>query len=153
MYDESKKMKTAGRLAVVVLAIALAVPGLCQGGRYAIVRPADASLPHAFAAEELQLHLKLVEVHRSFGAPLYDYIMELGPIVKDRFPEAVIHFLVYRKEQTQRPPVGFGKWPDNFAAMFAPIDDDRFEIWLSLKLDEKGGLLCDRGIFIKVDGP
>ena len=29
--------------------------------------------------------------------------------------------------------------------------DDRFEIWLSLKLDEKGGLLCDRGIFVKVD--
>ena len=68
--------------------------------------------------------LKLVEVHRSSGAPLYDYIMELGPIVKERFPEAVIHSLVYRKEQTQRPPVGFGKWPDNFAAMFAPIDDD-----------------------------
>ena len=29
--------------------------------------------------------------------------------------------------------------------------DDRFEIWLSLKLDEKGGLLCDRAIFVKVE--
>ena len=67
---------------------------------------------------------KLAEVHRSSGAPLYDYLIELGPIVKARFPEAVIHFLVYRKEQTQRPPVGFGEWPDNVAAMFAPIDDD-----------------------------
>ena len=41
------------------LAAMLVAPGLCFGARYAIVRPADASLPHAFAAEELQLHLKL----------------------------------------------------------------------------------------------
>ncbi len=67
---------------------------------------------------------RVSEEHRSPGAPLYDYLIELGPVVKERFPEAIIHFLVYRKEQTQRPPVGFGKWPDNLAAMFAPIDDD-----------------------------
>ena len=67
---------------------------------------------------------KLVEAHHASGAPLFDYLIELGPVVKEKFPEAVIHFLVYRKDQTQRPPVGFGKWPDNLAAMFAPIDDD-----------------------------
>ena len=74
-------MKAVERFAVAVLTIALAVPGLCQGGRYAIVRPADASLPHAFAAEELLLHLKLAlgeEVPIVDAAPDGAAAFELG---------------------------------------------------------------------------
>ena len=29
--------------------------------------------------------------------------------------------------------------------------DDRFEIWLSLKTDDEGGLLCDRAVFVRVE--
>ena len=68
--------------------------------------------------------LALSKKYGSKGAPLFDYLHELAPIVKARYPEATIHFLVYRKEQTQRPPVGMPPWPDNLAAVFAPIDND-----------------------------
>ena len=66
----------------------------------------------------------LVRRYGSRGAPLFDFLHELAPKVKAKYPKALLHFLVYRKEQTQRPPVGFGKWPDNLAAVFAPIDND-----------------------------
>ena len=68
--------------------------------------------------------LALSKKYKSKGAPLFDYLHELAPVVKAKYPEAVIHFLVYRKEQTQRPPVGMPPWPDNLAAVFAPIDND-----------------------------
>ena len=68
--------------------------------------------------------LALSKKYQSKGAPLFDYLHELAPIVKAKYPEATIHFLVYRKEQTQRPPVGMPSWPDNLAAVFAPIDND-----------------------------
>ena len=66
----------------------------------------------------------LVERHGSVGAPLFDFLRELAPRAKREFPELTIHFLVYRKDQTQKPPVGMEAWPDNLAAVFAPIDDD-----------------------------
>lgn len=66
----------------------------------------------------------LVKKYKSRGAPLFDFLHELAPKVKTRHPEAIIHFLVYRKEQTQHPPVGMPPWPDNLAAVFAPIDND-----------------------------
>ncbi|HNX04259.1 MAG TPA: DUF4838 domain-containing protein [Opitutales bacterium] len=66
----------------------------------------------------------LVNKCHSQGAPLFDYLHEVAPKVKAEFPEAILHFLVYRKEQTQRPPVGLPPWPDNLAAVFAPIDND-----------------------------
>ena len=68
--------------------------------------------------------LALSKKYKSKGAPLFDYLHELAPLVKAKHPEATIHFLVYRKEQTQRPPVGMPPWPDNLAAVFAPIDND-----------------------------
>ena len=60
----------------------------------------------------------------SFGGPFFDYLLEVGPQVKAKHPKAKLHFLVYRKEQTQHPPKGIGKFPDNMCAVFAPIDDD-----------------------------
>ena len=74
-------MKAVESFAVAALAIALAAPGLCHGARYAIVRPPDASPPHAFAAEELQLHLKLAlgeEVPIVDAAPEGVAAFELG---------------------------------------------------------------------------
>lgn len=68
--------------------------------------------------------LKLTKAHQSAGAPLFDFLRELGPKVKAEYPEVIIHFLVYRREQTQRAPVGMLDWPDNLAATFAPIDND-----------------------------
>ena len=37
--------------------------------------------------------------------------------------------LVYRKAQTQRPPKGIERLPDNFVPQFAPIDDDFSKDW------------------------
>lgn len=66
----------------------------------------------------------LKEKYGSVGGPLFDYLLELSPVVRQRFPELIIHFLVYRKDQTQKPPRVTERWPDNLAAVFAPIDDD-----------------------------
>ena len=62
--------------------------------------------------------------YASFGGPFFDYLLEAGPQVREKYPKAKLHFLVYRKEQTQRPPKGIAKFPDNMSAVFAPIDDD-----------------------------
>ena len=67
---------------------------------------------------------ELVRRYGSVGGPLFDFLLELAPVAKARFPELVVHTLVYRKDQTQRPPKGERRWPDNLAAVFAPIDDD-----------------------------
>ena len=66
----------------------------------------------------------LAEKYASVGGPLFDYLLELSPKVKAAYPKANIHFLVYRKEQTQKPPKGIERFPDNLIAVFAPIDDD-----------------------------
>ena len=69
--------------------------------------------------------LALTKKHKSVGAPLFDFLLELAPKAKKEFPELTIHFLVYRESQTQTPPVGMPeRWPDNLAAVFAPIDND-----------------------------
>jgi len=66
----------------------------------------------------------LVRRYGSRGGPLFDFLLEFAPKAKARFPKAIVHFLVYRKEQTQSPPKGMKPWPDNLAAVFAPIDND-----------------------------
>ena len=69
--------------------------------------------------------LAITEKHKSIGAPLFDFLLELAPKAKKEFPDLTIHFLVYRESQTQTPPVGMPeRWPDNLAAVFAPIDND-----------------------------
>lgn len=66
----------------------------------------------------------LARKYKSTGGPLFDYLVELAPKVKDAFPELVIHFLAYHKDSTQPPPVMADRFPDNVAAVFAPLDDD-----------------------------
>ncbi|MCC6579493.1 MAG: DUF4838 domain-containing protein [Phycisphaeraceae bacterium] len=55
------------------------------------------------------------------GAPLFDYLVELCNVVKEKYPKAWISTLGYRQSQTQTPPKGRAL-PDNFAVVFAPID-------------------------------
>ena len=65
----------------------------------------------------------LVEREGTPGAPLFDYLTELGPQVRERYPEAWISTLAYRKEQSEVPP-RTTKLPDNVIIVFAPIDDN-----------------------------
>ncbi len=57
------------------------------------------------------------------GAPLYDYLVELGAAVKQQYPAAYLTTLAYRKNQTEAPPRTI-KLPDNVIIIFAPIDDN-----------------------------
>lgn len=65
----------------------------------------------------------LVEREGTPGAPLFDYLAELGPKVKQAYPNAKISTLAYRKEQSEIPPRNL-KLPDNIIVIFAPIDDN-----------------------------
>ncbi|OQA83709.1 MAG: hypothetical protein BWY31_02797 [Lentisphaerae bacterium ADurb.Bin242] len=62
------------------------------------------------------------------GGPLFDCLIELAPVVKEKYPENLISFLVYRKNQTQIPP-DVKKLPDNLMGVFAPIDDNFAADW------------------------
>jgi hypothetical protein len=57
------------------------------------------------------------------GAPLFDYLAELGPQLKARFPEAAVSTLAYRKVQSEPPPRTI-RLPDNVIVIFAPINDN-----------------------------
>jgi hypothetical protein len=63
------------------------------------------------------------------AGPLLDAILEFCPEAMERWPRHAIKMLVYRKKQTQRPPVNLTRLPDNFIAQFAPIDDDFSQDW------------------------
>ncbi|MCX7597738.1 MAG: DUF4838 domain-containing protein [Armatimonadetes bacterium] len=65
----------------------------------------------------------LVEREGTPGAPLFDYLAELGPQVSRAYPDARISTLAYRKEQSEIPPKTI-KLPDNVIVIFAPIDDN-----------------------------
>ena len=67
----------------------------------------------------------LVEKYGTPGAPLFDYLKELGEKLLAERPGAYVHFLSYRRSQTQKPPnEAFGRFPDNVIPVFAPIDGD-----------------------------
>ena len=70
-------------------------------------------------------------LERKYGTtagPLLDAILEFCPEVARRWPQHGIKMLVYRKDQTQRPP-NLTRLPDNFVPQFAPIDDDFSKDW------------------------
>jgi hypothetical protein len=73
----------------------------------------------------------LEERYRSPGGPLYDYLLELCPLLLDRHPRARIITLAYRRAQTQKPPVlpEGQKLPANLIIDFAPIEDNYFADW------------------------
>ena len=71
----------------------------------------------------------LEEKYGTPAGPLLDVFMELCPKAAQQFPDKALMTLVYRKNQTQRPPKGLAAMPDNFVAHFAPIDDDFAKDW------------------------
>ena len=73
--------------------------------------------------------LALEKKYECVGGPFYDYLFELAKTVKAKHPEAYIHFLAYRKAQSQKPPKGVTKLPENLIVVFAPIDDDQLKPW------------------------
>lgn len=71
---------------------------------------------------------KLAERYGATGGPLIDYLLELSAKLRERYPEAMVKFLAYRKEQSQRPPK-IDRLPDNLVVVFAPIDDNFAADW------------------------
>ena len=63
------------------------------------------------------------------SGPLVDFLLEFCPQAAARFPHVRIVTLVYRKAQSQKPPKGIERMPDNFTAHFAPIDDNFARDW------------------------
>lgn len=67
--------------------------------------------------------LKLIEREHAPGAALFDFLAEVGPILKSKYPEAFISTLAYRRAQTEAPPQNI-TLPDNVILIFAPIDNN-----------------------------
>ena len=67
--------------------------------------------------------------YRTPAAAYFVYLLELSKAVAEKFPQNRIGFSAYRKAQTQIPPTGFGKMPDNLVVKLAPIDDDFSKSW------------------------
>lgn len=63
------------------------------------------------------------------GGPLLDLLLAYSPEVAARWPEQKMLMLAYRKEQTEIPPSGLERLPDNLVPDFAPIDDDFSKGW------------------------
>ena len=72
----------------------------------------------------------LEEKYGTPGGPLLDLILSFAPEVAARYPDQKLLMLAYRKKQTEIPPKGFARLPDNFVPDFAPIDDDFSKSWL-----------------------
>ena len=68
---------------------------------------------------------KLEGKYGCIGGPLYDYILEACPEVAKELPAIKISTLAYRKAQSEAPPKGVDKMPDNWICDFAPVDDDQ----------------------------
>ena len=75
----------------------------------------------------------LKKKYQSPGGPLYDYLFELCPIVKQQHPDVMIHTLAYRLAQTQKPPImPAGRvFPDNLIVQFANVQDNADVDWNS----------------------
>ncbi|MFH0795520.1 MAG: DUF4838 domain-containing protein [Candidatus Omnitrophota bacterium] len=67
--------------------------------------------------------LELIEREHTPGAPLFDFLAELGPILKRKYPEAFISTIAYRRAQTEVPPQNI-TLPENVIIIFAPIDNN-----------------------------
>jgi len=63
--------------------------------------------------------------------PIYDYLVELCGLLKEKHPGVYVKTLAYRRDQSQKPPVlpAGGKIPDNLIISFAPIEDCYFADW------------------------
>lgn len=82
------------------------------------------------------------------GGPLLDLMLSFAPEAAERYPDQKLLMLAYRKMQTEIPPRGLDRLPDNFVPDFAPIDDDFSKDWThpnnadTLKNLREWGRLC-----------
>ncbi len=67
---------------------------------------------------------KLESKYKTPGGPLMDYLIEVCNYLKEKYPEAYIKTLAYRKGQTETPPAGIAGLPENLIVIFAPIEDN-----------------------------
>jgi len=75
----------------------------------------------------------LKEEYLSPGGPIFDYLFELCPIVKERHPDVTLHTFAYRLSQTQKPPVmpAGQSFPDNLVVQFANVQANTDADWTS----------------------
>ena len=73
--------------------------------------------------------MALEEQYKTPCAAYFLYLIELAKAVSEKFPENTLSFLVYRRDQTQIPPAGIDRLPENLMPVFAPIDDDFGKSW------------------------
>ncbi len=71
----------------------------------------------------------LTKKYGAVSGPLVDFVLEYAPQIGKLYPNNRLMCLVYRKGQTQPPPKGLDKMPDNFMPDFAPIDDNFAKDW------------------------
>jgi len=68
---------------------------------------------------------KLDEKYGYKSGPLLDLILELAPEVAQKYPDVMLCFDAYRKDQTQHPPTNLKvPLPKNVYVRLCPIDDD-----------------------------
>ncbi|MFA6102716.1 MAG: DUF4838 domain-containing protein [Victivallaceae bacterium] len=67
---------------------------------------------------------KLENKYKTNSGPLIDYLTELCGYLKNKYPEAFIRTMAYRKGQSEIPPSGIAQLPENLIVVFAPIDDN-----------------------------
>lgn len=95
--------------------------GKRMGGRGVLTLGAN-DVPGSFCfCPECQ---KQEEKYGCIGGPLYDYLIELCPIIEKELPDIQISTLAYRKKQSEFPPKNIKRMPNNWICDFAPVDDD-----------------------------
>ena len=66
----------------------------------------------------------LAKRYGTIAGPLLDYLIEFCSYLKKNHPGIYVKTLAYRKKQSEVPPKGIRKLPDNLIVVFAPIDDN-----------------------------
>ena len=74
--------------------------------------------------------MKLEKKYRTPAGAFFDYLIELSAAAAKKYPQNRIGFSAYRKSQTQIPPSGIAKLPENLVVKLAPIDDDFSKSWM-----------------------
>lgn len=95
--------------------------GRMGGKGYLVIGANDVPGPFCFCPECQALEKK----YGTKAGPFIDYLPELCATVAKELPELKISTLAYRKEQSEVPPKGIAKMPDNWICDFAPVDDDQ----------------------------
>lgn len=75
----------------------------------------------------------LKKKYGSLGGPIYDYLFELCPAVKEKHPDVMLQTLAYRLSQTQKPPLmpAGQTFPDNLVVVFSDVEDNTDADWNS----------------------